>query len=138
MIVLIDFDGVLTDGKQFMDHRGEKMMFAVHSRDNRAIRELIANGYRVIIVTANDAEFIKFYADKVGAEYLHARNKGNLEFENYIAIGDDVWDVPMLKKAKKAFCPSDADSTVLNLACVKPLGVKGGHGVIAELVRNIL
>lgn len=140
MTILIDCDGVLTDGKQYIDHTGEKMFLAFHSRDVRAIRELIANGYHVVIVTANDSESVKKFAGKVGADYHYSRDKGNLPYENYIAVGDDAWDLRMLEKAQLAFCPKDADPALKysNMGKLKMLPVNGGQGVIAELVRHIL
>jgi 3-deoxy-D-manno-octulosonate 8-phosphate phosphatase (KDO 8-P phosphatase) len=136
--VLIDADGCLTDGKQYIDHQGEKVFLAFHSRDVRAIRELVANGYYVAIVTANESESIKTFADKVGADHILTRDKGAMNMENYIAVGDDAWDIPMLQKAKQCFCPADADYMVRMLPGVKVLETKGGNGVIAELTRILL
>ncbi len=132
--IVCDCDGVLTDGKLYMDHTGEKMFKAFHSRDVRAIRELVANGYRFVIVTADEGDINAAFADKTGAEFLYCRNKDLIPFEYDIAIGDDAWDVPMLKKANKTICPADADKAAKNI-CLVHLETKGGHGVIAELVR---
>jgi 3-deoxy-D-manno-octulosonate 8-phosphate phosphatase (KDO 8-P phosphatase) len=135
--IVIDCDGVLTDGKQYIDHTGEKMFKAFHSRDVRAIRELISHGYEVVIVTADDWPGSKFFASKTGASIMILRDKSKIPYENFIAVGDDAWDVPMLKKAEHAFAPCDADASVKNLLNVHTLYSKGGEGVIAELV-NIL
>lgn len=136
--ILIDCDGVLTDGKQYIDHTGSKMFLAFHSRDVRALRELVAHGYHVVIVTANDSESIKTFADKVGVDYCYTREKGKVPFTDFIAIGDDAWDVSMLQLAAKAYCPADADDSVKWLCGVNVLDTNGGSGVIAELARNIL
>lgn len=136
--LLIDFDGVLTDGKKSIDHTGHTMFKNVHSRDNRAIRELVAHGWTVVIVTADTWKGAEAYAHKLGCIYAHARDKSNLPFENYAAIGDDAWDVQMLKKAAIAYCPSDADSSVISIPNITVLKTKGGHGVIAELAPLLL
>ena len=137
-IILIDCDGVLTDGRLTIDHRGEKPFKQFHTRDVRAIRELIFNGYEVIIVSADDWPGIHYFAEKVGADVFISRDKGKIPYKNYFAVGDDVWDLEMLKKAKKAFIPADADFSLKNIPGVKVLETMGGHGVIAEVCREIL
>lgn len=140
MKILIDFHGVLTDGKLNITHDGKTMFESVNVRDIRAIRELIAYGNEVIIVTASSSQIIDAYCKKVGCEKLVLRDKSKLPFdEPYIAVGDDVWDLEMLSRAKKAFCPSDSASIVRengwkNMVHLKS---KGGEGVIAEMVPMI-
>lgn len=136
MKVYIDIDGVLTDGKMYIDHTGEKMFKAFHSRDVRAIRELIYNGFQVILVTADDHPSGKHFADKVGAEFIFERDKSKLTTADY-AIGDDVWDVPMFRSCNRNFCPFDAVDAVKGITGMWVLPSKGGHGVIADFVVHL-
>ena len=135
--ICIDFHGVLTDGKLNITHDGKTFFESCHARDVRSIRELIARGWEVYIVTASHSPIVEAFAKKVGAMIIQARDKSDIGMKDYIAIGDDAWDIPMLEAAKEAYCPSDADPAVLSLPNVKVLGVKGGHGVIAELLRRL-
>ena len=138
-VILIDCDGVLTDGSLTIDHHGEKMFKRFHTRDVRAIRELIFNGYEVVIVTADDWPGIYCFAEKVGADVCVCRDKSTLPYDMYIAIGDDSWDIPMLKNAKIAFVPSDAyEDVLLSVFPVRQLNTKGGQGVVAEMARILL
>jgi 3-deoxy-D-manno-octulosonate 8-phosphate phosphatase (KDO 8-P phosphatase) len=137
-VILIDCDGVLTDGRLTIDHRGEKPFKQFHTRDVRAIRELIYHGYEVVIVSADDWPGIHHFANKVGADVWISRDKSQLPYDNFVAIGDDAWDVPMLIKAKKAFCPADADLSALSVPGIQRLATQGGAGIIAELAREIL
>jgi 3-deoxy-D-manno-octulosonate 8-phosphate phosphatase (KDO 8-P phosphatase) len=137
-VILIDVDGCLTDGRLTIDHRGEKPFKQFHTRDVRAIRELVFNGFEVVLVSADDWPGIHFFADKVGADVCISREKSELPYDDYIAIGDDAWDVGMLKKAKKAFCPADADSSVLAIRGIHRLLTEGGHGVVAGMARELL
>src|SRR5580765_5737252 len=107
--ILIDFHGVLTDGRQSISSTGEYMFDHVHYKDSRAIRQLLAEGYDVVIVTASDNEIIKRYAERLGCAVHVARDKSKIPFENFIAVGDDAWDVSMMKNAVRAFCPNGAD-----------------------------
>lgn len=133
--ILIDFDGVLSDGKHYIDRHGEKAFYSVHSRDNAAIAELIYEGFEVIIVTSNDSKIIKEYAKKRKCSYLYQRDK---DIASYAAVGDSVIDIPMLKRAERAFCPVDADPKVKALQNIRILPVTGGSGVIAEMIHHIL
>lgn len=153
--ILIDCDGVLTDGALTIDHRGEKMFKRFHTRDVRAIRELVYNGFEVVIVTADDWPGIHHFADKVGAEVLIVRDKREAISRScshgpvgrppeavphvFAAIGDDSWDVPMLAGADHAFCPSDADRSLrMPGNNVTILDTPGGRGVIAEMFHHIM
>lgn len=135
--IVIDFHGVLTDGKLNMSHDGKVLFESMHVRDTRAIRELIARGHEVYIVTASNSPIIDAYCKKVGCEKIILRDKSQLRFDEFIAIGDDAVDLPMLAKAKAAFCPSDADRSVMQARFVTKLKTEGGKGVIAELVGMI-
>ncbi len=138
--ILIDCDGVLTDGKIYMSGTGKEMFKAFHSRDVRALRELVAHGYDVVIITASSSCVTKSFAHKTGVHVHTMRDKSKVieKYFNFVAIGDDVWDLPMLEKAVKAFCPSDADQKILHHRSVQVLKTAGGAGVIAELARKLL
>lgn len=135
--IYIDFDGVLTNGKLTITSDGSQLFKEVHSRDIRAIRELIARGYEVTIISASSSPIIRAYANKVGAKLIVRRDKQNIDLlacEDFIFIGDDAWDIPLLKKAKQAYCPADAYYRVMQIPGIQILKAKGGEGVIAELL----
>ena len=137
-IVVIDCDGVLTDGKLTINSTGTKLLKQFHTRDVRAIRELVSTGHEVYIVTADDWEGTKHFADKVGAQYVYMRDKSKvpemLGNRPYICVGDDAWDIPMITAAKVSYCPANAD-TLVKTFCHGVLDTKGGEGVIAELLH---
>src|ERR1017187_3283609 len=87
-VILIDMDGVLTDGKINIDHTGTKMFKSFCTRDVRSIRELISMGYEVYIVSADDWSGGKAFASKVGAEFIYKREKSGFT-KPYLAVGDD-------------------------------------------------
>jgi 3-deoxy-D-manno-octulosonate 8-phosphate phosphatase (KDO 8-P phosphatase) len=132
-LILIDVDGVLTDGKVWYDQFGERTK-GFHSRDIRSIRELVSYGFEVYLLTASSWPGLKYYADRTGACILVDREKACDQFNDFIAIGDDTADLKMLKKAKRAFCPLNACSTVKQLDKITILNTPGGDGVISELL----
>lgn len=132
--VVIDVDGVLTDGKVWYDAKGNRTK-AFHSRDIRAIRQLVSHGYRVILLTQSSWPGINDYIKRTGAEVIINREKvPDPEWGKYIAIGDDTADLAVLRGATLAYCPADADLSVKAEGCVLSLYMKGGEGVISELL----
>jgi 3-deoxy-D-manno-octulosonate 8-phosphate phosphatase (KDO 8-P phosphatase) len=134
--IIIDFDGVLTDGKVFYTHDG-KIFKGLNTRDVRAIRELISLGYDVVILTASSWPGSAEFAKKTGSEVVILKEKNkyieNIK-EKYIAIGDDVWDASLIEKSERFFAPKDCDKFIKNNPKVEIIDINGGDGVIAELV----
>ncbi len=140
-ILLLDVDGVLTDGKQTVSSRGERFK-TFHTRDNRAIREFIAHGWEVHLVTTSTWSGLQHYANNLGVEIHTGITKDTATIQSivhgkwYDAVGDDVFDIEMLLGANKAWCPRDADRRLLELTGVGMLDTSGGNGVIAELAMR--
>lgn len=134
MKIIIDCDGVLTDGKIYYTSLGQRSK-GFNSRDIWAIRELISRGYQVQIMTASSWPGIKEFAKRTGAEVLVTREK--FLDPPYIAIGDDVWDIDLLKGADMAFAPANCIPFIKKMANVRKLKSRGGEGVIAELLEHL-
>jgi 3-deoxy-D-manno-octulosonate 8-phosphate phosphatase (KDO 8-P phosphatase) len=139
--IIIDVDGCLTDNKVYYTHKGERIK-GFHSRDIRAIRELVAAGFEVILLTQSSWPGMEDYAKRTGAFVNIARDKWEWVSRNvqqpYIAVGDDVPDIDVLTFAAKAYCPLDADIAVKKLGNVNVLHSKGGEGVVADLVHILM
>ncbi len=137
MVFCIDIDGCLTDGKIWVTHKGE-ISKGFNSRDLAAIRELIAYGHEVHIVTASSWPGAESYLKRSGAILHILRNKEEIPFRYDVAVGDSAWDIPMLRKAKFMFCPSDAQNEVKIMTNMNILQTKGGQGIVCELVNNFI
>ena len=137
--LLIDFHGVMTDGRQSVSQDGRYLFDHVHTRDTRAIRELVARGYRVVILTASGNPIITAFAERMKVELHVVRDKSSVleQYLPFIAVGDDAWDVQMLEKAERAFCPLDADISVRSVEGVEVLDVLGGYGCLAEVLHKL-
>ncbi len=134
MIFCIDLDGVLTDNKIWVNHKG-KIIKSFNSKDLTAIKELISNGHEVNIVTASSWAGAELYLKKSGANMIKIRNKELIPFNYDVAVGDSAWDIPMFQTAELRFCPADAVKEVQCLPGMQVLQTKGGEGVILELCR---
>jgi 3-deoxy-D-manno-octulosonate 8-phosphate phosphatase (KDO 8-P phosphatase) len=134
MTICCDIDGCLTDGKIWVNHQGE-IIKSFNNKDLGAIKELIAMGFQVHLVTASSWPGADHYLRRSGAELHVIRNKETIPFDYQIAIGDSAWDIPMMVKAKYIFCPTDASLEVKCLDGMHILDTKGGQGIMLELVR---
>lgn len=138
--IIIDVDGVLTDGKVWYTSNGERSK-GFHSRDIRAIRELTANGYDIYLLTQSTWPGVEHFANRTGATIAQVVDKLKWIQENhitdFIAFADDVADVEFCKKATQVFYPKNADANFIKkLPCnSSELNIRGGEGVIAEYVQ---
>jgi len=141
--IVIDCDGVLTDGKMYIDHTGDKMFKAFNSRDIRAIRELVGQGIDVVVMTADDWPGTIAWCSRVGCRFVCTRDKHaacieqGFEPEHTLVVGDDAWDVKAMAWARLRACPRDAHHSVFRLFGVIRLEAVGGDGVIAALVDHL-
>ena len=134
MVICCDIDGVLTDGKIWVNHQGE-IIKSFNNKDIGAVKELLAMGFQVYFVTASSWPGSELYLKRSGAELMVLRNKEEIPFDYDIAIGDSGWDIPMLNKARFVFCPSDASKEVKEMDGMHILKCKGGQGVMLEMVQ---
>ena len=161
--ILVDCDGVLTDGKKYVDHLGNRQMIAFHSRDSIACKALVEMGFQVIVLTMSTFEGITNYWKRHGAQTVMAWGRDKvtalepcgIDWEKTIGIGDDVTDICYLEKCKKSYCPLNAHSILLNCAIpaiargqrrlpkdfklvdIDTLKVNGGEGILSELLFQI-
>jgi len=147
-LLLLDVDGVLTDGRIFLDDRGgEAKAFSI--RDGAAIvwarREGIDVGFLSGrpsgATTRRAAELGVTLVAQVGPDKRQAFGKllasaGVLDDE-VAYMGDDLMDLPVLARVGLAASPSDAAPEVQ----AKSHWVShaaGGHGAVRELIELLL
>lgn len=141
--VILDCDGVLTDGKQYIDPDGNKLFKKFCGRDIKAIRWLNAMGVYVAVISADDWSGAVFWAHRVGADFVHARDKVEaikrleLDPERTVMIGDDAWDMKALEYVAYPFAPMDGEACLSRVKDLNVLRADGGEGVVARLVEQI-
>lgn len=136
--IVVDCDGCLTDGKKYVDDKGERALMAFHARDNTAIRRLIESGYRVIIVTASRFSGTWKYWGKYNVEVVSTKEKTEIEgidWARSLGVGDDLMDIEFLRLCAVAYVPSDAHPRLLGE--FNHLVTKGGRGVMAEIENKL-
>ena len=147
-LLLLDVDGVLTDGSILIDETGtETKRFNV--RDGLAIRAWIGCGYEVGLLTARNSRATALRAEELGITLVEqgARDKLTafenlctrltIEPEQVAYMGDDLADIPVLRRVAKAIAPADAADEVRQIADLiteRP----GGRGAVREAIETLL
>ena len=151
-ILLMDVDGVLTDGKMYYlpGHNGKMVEFkAFHSLDGIGLRLLNQFGVITGVITGRESPGTEERARNLGMSYayqgfLSKLNPLNeilkdtgLKEENVAYVGDDWTDIPVLKRAGLACAPANAlpeVKTVSHFITKK----EGGAGAVREACDFIL
>jgi len=147
-LVIMDVDGVLTDGRIIYDNFGDELkFFDVH--DGLGLALLSYAHIKTAIVTAKKSKIVKRRAKEANITHLYMNvidkgkiyyrllKKYNLGHENICCIGDDILDAPMMKKAGFAVSVPNGTSEVKQIAhyiTQRP----GGRGAVREVVDLIL
>ena len=147
-LLLLDVDGVLTDGCIILDGRGNETK-AFHVRDGRGIKLAQKAGIAVGIITGRSSEVVNVRARELGITEVHqgAQDKilvyedilsrHGLKDEEVAYIGDDDIDVEIFKRAGLAATVADADPSVQPYVdLVTEQG--GGRGAVREVINLIL
>ena len=146
--IIADIDGVLTDGKVYIDANGnENKTICYHDLDS--IKKGRDNGLEFAFVTGEDTNMARFIAKrfKVSIAVFGAKDKEkalnqlikdlNVTSSEICYVGDSERDIPAIKLAQIGAAPADALKIVRETADVV-LKCNGGTGVLSELVYYII
>ena len=146
--LLLDVDGVLTDGRLVYGPDGEQEK-VFHVRDGLGLRLVQRSGIKVGIISGRESEALRVRADDLGIDWLvMERSDKGPAFAEFLAaqsvspervayMGDDLVDLPILLRCGLAFAPSDAVEEVRERAH-RVLSGRGGWGVVRELCELLL
>jgi 3-deoxy-D-manno-octulosonate 8-phosphate phosphatase (KDO 8-P phosphatase) len=147
-MLVLDVDGVLTDGKLYFDHLGNEIK-AFNTRDGLGMKALQRCGIEVAVITGRKSEAVaqrmaqlavqhvyQGREDKLSA-FLHLLEATNLQADEVCFAGDDWIDIPVLLRVGLAVSVADAESEVKNHAHWIT-SRKGGDGAVREICNLIL
>ena len=147
-LLLLDVDGVLTDGRIIIDDRGvESKHF--HVRDGQGISLLKRSGIEVGFITGRSSKVVRHRAmdlrvsllfqgvqDKLGI-YERIKKKSRLTDEQIAYVGDDIIDLPVLRRVGLAVMVGDGSAELKPLADYVTVA-KGGMGAVREVAELLL
>jgi 3-deoxy-D-manno-octulosonate 8-phosphate phosphatase (KDO 8-P phosphatase) len=147
-MLLLDCDGVLTDGRIIMLPAGdETKVFDV--KDGHALVMLHRAGIKSGIISGRQSSIVRARAKELGIAHVHEMAwvkteayekilaEENLTNEEVCYIGDDVVDIPLLRRAGLAVAVADAVAEVKPFAHLVTMRA-GGRGAVREVIELIL
>ncbi|HUF47402.1 MAG TPA: HAD family hydrolase [Vicinamibacterales bacterium] len=147
-LLLLDVDGVLTDGSIVLGTDGQELK-AFFVRDGTAIVLARRAGIEVGLISGRSSDVTSRRAAELGisivvqgevdkgAAYDRIVEALDLTPEETAYMGDDVLDLPVLRRAGLAAAPSDAAAEVLTDVHWVSRSA-GGRGAVRELVELLL
>jgi 3-deoxy-D-manno-octulosonate 8-phosphate phosphatase (KDO 8-P phosphatase) len=146
--VVCDVDGVLTDGRLYYGASGEELK-TFHIRDGLALKLARDGGLKVGLLSARRSEALTARARDLGLDRIvMGRQDKSLAFDEFLAsesirqeevayIGDDLQDLPVLRRCGLAFAPADA-AVEVRQEVHRVLVANGGEGAVREMVELLL
>jgi 3-deoxy-D-manno-octulosonate 8-phosphate phosphatase (KDO 8-P phosphatase) len=147
--VVLDFDGVLTDGTVFLLPPKE-FVRTMHVRDSFAIEYAVKQGLNIAVITGGNNEvviermkylgvtdvFIRASKNKLEIYEQYKKDKG-LKDQEILYMGDDIPDYLPMQKAGLPCCPNDATQEIKKLSeYISPYN--GGQGCVRDVITQIL
>ena len=147
-LLLMDCDGVLTDGQlELLENGDEQKTF--HARDGQGISLFHRAGWKTGIISGRTSSAVERRARDLKMAYVRQYAKDKIEaLEEILAaagvsanecayIGDDVGDIPVMRRVGFAVAVADAVEETKQAAHYVT-EVKGGRGAVREVTDLIL
>ena len=147
-LVIFDVDGVLTDGRLFVDDHGQEYK-AFNSHDGHGMKMLRHSGVEIGIITGRRSGVVTHRTKELGIRHVHQGSDNKLA--SYLQllketglgeaqtafVGDDVVDLPVLLRSGLAVAVQNAHPLVKKHAhWITPSA--GGQGAARELCEMIM
>ena len=148
-LLLMDCDGVMTDGRVYMSGSGEALK-VFHVRDGQGIATWHKAGFASGIISGRDArEILEQRASELGMKYVYSSSKDKIsDFREILAdcgispdrvayIGDDIGDVELMRLVGLPVAVADAAAEAISAAAYVTIA-NGGQGAVREVTELLL
>jgi 3-deoxy-D-manno-octulosonate 8-phosphate phosphatase (KDO 8-P phosphatase) len=147
-LVLLDVDGVLTDGKLYYGNSGEELK-AFDIQDGLGIKLLQRGGIKVGIITGRSSMLLKRRAEELAIEPLVQGREDKLTALNELLetmdisldeiafMGDDLPDLAAIRCVGLGITPANGNTQIASQALLKT-AKSGGNGAVREAAELIL
>ncbi len=147
-LLILDVDGVLTDGRLFFDNDGTEYK-CFHARDGHGIKLLRQTGVEVAVISGRNSNSVALRMKNLGIEHVYQGHENKLRafaellektgctFEQVAHVGDDLLDLPVMTRVGLAIAVNDANFAVKERAdwCTT---LPGGQGAVREVCDLIM
>jgi YrbI family 3-deoxy-D-manno-octulosonate 8-phosphate phosphatase len=147
-LIVFDVDGVLTDGGIFLGSNEIEIKY-FHVRDGHGIKIAIRSGLEVAFITGRKSEAVTRRAKELGISHVYqgVRDKVpaftelasalGVSHEEIAVVGDDIVDIPIMRRAGVSFTVPEAPDEVRRVADVV-VDVPGGRGAARKVIETVL
>jgi len=147
-LVAFDVDGVMTDGTLFLADDGQEYK-GFNSLDGHGLKMLKGSGVELAIITGRDSRVVEHRARNLGIEIVHQGahdklavyealcRKLNLDCEATAYMGDDVVDLPVMRRAGLAITVPAAPELVKAYSHYTTTR-EAGHGAVREACEFLM
>ena len=141
--MLFDVDGVLTDGRLYLSDSGQEYK-SFHSRDGHGMKMLQASGVQIGIITGRRSRLVALRCSELGINHVYQGYRDKLPALQALLAdtglapeaigyaGDDVVDLPVMRRVGLAVAVADAHPLVLEAAHWRTHN-GGGRGAAREI-----
>ena len=145
---ILDVDGVLTNGKILVTSKG-KMLREMNTKDGFIIKYALDKGFKIFIISGGTNKGVKERLKDLGIEEIflgeHTKKdtyeklikKYNLKRNEIVYMGDDIPDIPVMKKIGVPCCPNDAVPDVKRIS-IYISKKNGGQGCVRDIIEQTL
>ncbi len=146
-LLLMDCDGVLTDGRLYFTENGEEIK-VFNVKDGQGIADWHEKGFISGIISGRNSKAVERRAKELGIKYIKQGSKDKIkDFEDILAdsnvsaeetayIGDDLPDIQILKLVGLAVAVADSEKTLFEHSHIKT-SKHGGYGAVRETINLI-
>ena len=147
-LVLLDVDGVLTDGRLYYGNAGEELK-AFDIQDGLGIKLLQNAGIMVGIITGRSSVLVERRAKELGIDHLIQGREDKLtalnellekitfDFEEIAFVGDDLPDLAIIRRVGLGITPANGNHLIASQALWQTKK-SGGNGAVREVAELIL
>lgn len=147
-LLLLDVDGVLTDGRLYYGNNGEELK-AFNIQDGLGIKLLQKNGIQVGIITGRTSALLARRAAELGIKLVVQGREDKLvalnemledseyQMEEIAFLGDDLPDLAVIRRVGLGVAVANARPVIAQHA-IWQTSACGGHGAVRELAELLL
>lgn len=147
-LAIFDVDGVMTDGSLFLSDDGQEYK-AFNSLDGHGMKMLKRSGVELAIITGRSSQLVSLRAINLGVTHLYQGvedkltafvellDKAGVDPAECAYMGDDVVDLPVLRRSGLAVCVPAAPALVKQHAHYVTQ-LPGGRGAVREVCELIM
>ncbi len=147
-LLICDVDGVLSDGKVYFGNQQEELK-NFNIKDGLGIKLMQQHGIKVAIITGRKSYIVEHRAKELGIDLVFQGRSDkratfdeiaaslNLSAEEIAHVGDDLPDLPLMKKAGLGICVADAYHYLLQQADWAT-SHDGGQGAVRDVADLLL